>query len=54
MKALPVQLVLPFSPIVTDIAILVVMAAVTCPLGVWMYIRGIEKARKLGTLTRWQ
>ena len=53
-KALPLQHVLPFSPIVTDIAALAVITVLTCPLGVWMYVRGIEKARKEGTLTRWQ
>ena len=53
-KVLPLQHLLPLSPIATDIAALVLMVALTFPLGAWMYVRGIEKARKEGTLTRWQ
>ena len=53
-KALPLQHLLPLSPIATDILALVLMVALTFPLGAWMYVRGIEKARKEGTLTRWQ
>ena len=53
-KALPLQHLLPLSPITTDIVALAAMVALTLPLGAWMYVRGIEKARKDGTLTRWQ
>ena len=53
-KVLPLQHLLPFSPIATDLMALVIMVAFTFPLGTWMYVRGIEKARKEGTLTRWQ
>lgn len=53
-KVLPLQLRLPFAPITTDTVALVAMTLVTLPLGSWMYVRGIEKARRKGTLTRWQ
>jgi ABC-2 type transport system permease protein len=51
---LPLQHLLPLSPIGVDILALVVMTVVSFPLGWWMYVRGIQKARKEGTLTRWQ
>ena len=53
-KVLPMQRLLPLSPITTDILALVLTVAITFPLGAWMYVRGIEKARREGTLTRWQ
>ncbi len=53
-KALPLQHWLPFAPITTDIVALTAMTVVVLPLGVWMYVSGIEKARRKGTLTRWQ
>jgi ABC-2 type transport system permease protein len=37
-----------------DALALVVMTVVALPLGWGMYVRGIEKARREGTLTRWQ
>jgi len=52
---LPLQLALPsINPITLDIMVLVLMSAVFLPLGWFMYIKGIEKARREGTLTRWQ
>lgn len=54
LKALPLQHVLSLSPIATDILVLAGMSVVSLPLGAWMYVRGIERARKEGTLTRWQ
>ena len=53
-RVLPLQHALPLSPIATDVAVLAVMSLVTLPLGVLMYVKGIEKARREGTLTRWQ
>ena len=53
-KALPLQHWLPFAPITTDIVALAAMTVIVLPLGVWMYVSGIEKARRKGTLTRWQ
>ena len=53
-KALPLQHWLPFAPITTDIVALTAMTLVVLPLGVLMYVGGIEKARRKGTLTRWQ
>lgn len=52
--ALPLQYVLPLSPIAVDAVVLVGMSALTLPLGWFMYVRGIERARREGTLTRWQ
>ena len=52
---LPLQLAVQgISPIALDIAVLSLMSAVFLPLGWFMYIKGIEKARREGTLTRWQ
>lgn len=52
---LPLQQALPgFSPVMVDAAALVVMSAVLLPLGFFLYARGIERARRDGTLTRWQ
>jgi ABC-2 type transport system permease protein len=52
---LPLQLALQgISPIALDIIVLIIMSVVFLPLGWFMYVKGIEKARKDGTLTRWQ
>ncbi|MCL2879698.1 MAG: hypothetical protein FWF29_05580 [Treponema sp.] len=52
---LPLQLALPhINPITLDIMTLIVMSAIFLPLGLFMYKKGIEKARREGTLTRWQ
>lgn len=51
---LPIQRVLPWSPITIDAVALSVMSLVLVPLGFHLYGRGIEKARREGTLTRWQ
>lgn len=52
--ALPLQHLVPLSPIALDTVVLVVMAGLTLPLGWAMYVLGIERARREGTLTRWQ
>ncbi len=51
---LPLQYVLNLSPISVDILMLSIMSAVFFPLGFYLYYLGIEKARREGTLTRWQ
>ena len=52
---LPLQLALPrIAPVTLDIGVLVAMSMVFLPLGLFMYVKGIEKARREGTLTRWQ
>jgi ABC-2 type transport system permease protein len=51
---LPLQHALALSPVAVDALALVVMTVVALPLGWGMYVRGIEKARREGTLTRWQ
>ena len=52
---LPLQIAMQnISPISLDIIVLVIMSLVSLPLGWFMYVKGIEKARKDGTLTRWQ
>lgn len=53
-QVLPLQKVINLPPITLDITVLIVMSVITVPLGWWMYIKGIERARKEGTLTRWQ
>ncbi|MCL2322535.1 MAG: hypothetical protein FWC47_10605, partial [Oscillospiraceae bacterium] len=54
-SVLPLQLVMKgINPIALDIIVLVIMSAVFLPLGWFMYVKGIERARKDGTLTRWQ
>jgi ABC-2 type transport system permease protein len=42
-----------WSAITTDLLALLVMTAVFLPLGWWLFPLGIEKARRNGTLTRW-
>jgi len=52
---LPIQHALPgLSPIAVDGLVLLLLAAVLLPLGFLAYGRGIELARRNGTLTRWQ
>jgi ABC-2 type transport system permease protein len=51
---LPIQRVIPWPPLTVDGAILGVMTVILVPLGFFLYGRGIEKARREGTLTRWQ
>ena len=52
---LPLQLAIKaISPISLDILALLSMSIVFLSLGWFMYIKGIEKARREGTLTRWQ
>jgi ABC-2 type transport system permease protein len=42
------------SPIQADAAALAASILLFIPLGLWLYRAGIEKARRNGTLTRWQ
>ncbi len=51
---LPVQKVWHVSPIFSDLVILFAMSAIFLFLGFYLYALGIEKARRNGTLTRWQ
>ena len=52
---LPIQYALPWlSPLAVDGLALLALAVVLLPLGVLAYGRGIERARRQGTLTRWQ
>jgi ABC-2 type transport system permease protein len=52
---LPIQHALPgWSPLLVDGAGLVLLSVVLLPLGFYLYGRGIERARRDGTLTRWQ
>lgn len=52
---LPIQQALPgLSPLMVDGLALLVLSVVLLPLGFVMYGRGIERARREGTLTRWQ
>jgi ABC-2 type transport system permease protein len=51
---LPVQRWIPWPPLAVDAAAVGLMTAVLLPLGFLLYGRGIEKARRDGTLTRWQ
>lgn len=51
---LPIQQVLGWPPLTTDFAVLALMSLTLVPLGLFLYGRGIEKARREGTLTRWQ
>jgi len=52
---LPLQLALRgIRPVALDVLALAAMSAVFMPLGWFLYVKGIEKARRDGTLTRWQ
>lgn len=54
LAVLPIQRVLPWPPLVVDGAALGLMTLILLPLGFMAYGRGIEKARREGSLTRWQ
>ena len=52
---LPIQQALPdLAPLLVDGLALGLLAVVLLPLGFRLYGQGIERARRLGTLTRWQ
>jgi len=52
---LPLQLALRgINPITLDIWVLTLMTVMFMPIGWFMYVKGIERARRDGTLTRWQ
>jgi len=52
---LPLQLALPgVAPVTLDVLVLVAMCLVFMPLGLFLYVKGIKRARRDGTLTRWQ
>ncbi|HET8625819.1 MAG TPA: ABC transporter permease [Thermomicrobiales bacterium] len=52
---LPLQQALPgLSPVAVDGLALLALSALLLPLGFFLYGRGIERARRDGTLTRWQ
>jgi len=52
---LPIQQVFPgISPVLIDGGTLLLFTVLLLPLGVLAYGRGIERARRNGTLTRWQ
>lgn len=51
---LPVQGIVGLSPLTVDALALGLLTAILLPLGLHLYGRGIEKARREGTLTRWQ
>lgn len=52
---LPIQQILPnISPVLVDGGALLLLTMLVLPLGVLAYGRGIEHARRNGTLTRWQ
>jgi hypothetical protein len=42
-----------WGAVTTDFVVLVGMLAIFFPLGWWLFPLGIEKARRNGTLTRW-
>jgi len=55
LPVLPIQHVLSrWSPIAIDAAALGLLTLTLLPAGFWLYGRGIERARRAGTLTRWQ
>jgi len=52
---LPLQLAIQgISPVTLDVLVLALMSAVFMPIGWLLYVKGIERARRDGTLTRWQ
>lgn len=53
-RVLPLQQAIDIPPVTLDFLVLILMTVVTVPLGYWMYVAGIKKARREGTLTRWQ
>ncbi len=52
--ALPLQKIFDISPIKLDIIVLLLMSVVFIYLGFFLYVLGVERARRNGTLTRWQ
>jgi ABC-2 type transport system permease protein len=42
------------SPVMSDVVALALFSVVLMPLGYFLYVHGVEKARRNGTLTRWQ
>lgn len=55
LPVLPIQHALPgWPPIAIDAAALGLLTALLLPAGFWLYGRGIERARRMGSLTRWQ
>jgi len=51
---LPIQQLVPLSPLQVDGLALGLMSVLLLPAGFFLYARGIELARRNGTLTRWQ
>jgi ABC-2 type transport system permease protein len=51
---LPLQKVWHLSPISIDMIMLSAMSVLFIYLGFFLYVKGVEKARRNGTLTRWQ
>ncbi len=51
---LPLQHLLNLSPLAVDTFALAVLTAILFPSGFYLYYLGIQKARREGTLTRWQ
>ena len=51
---LPLQHLLNLSPLAVDTFALAVLTAIFFPSGFYLYYLGIQKARREGTLTRWQ
>jgi ABC-2 type transport system permease protein len=52
---LPIQFAIPgLAPQAVDAIMLAFLGIVFLPLGFYLYGRGIERARREGTLTRWQ
>src|SRR5262249_42784652 len=55
LPVLPIQHVLsPWTLIAIDAAARGLLPLTLLPAGFWLYGRGIERARRAGTLTRWQ
>jgi len=50
---LPIQQALPFNPLVTNAAALVLYLSLVLPLGWYMFKKGISEAKKDGRLSRW-
>ncbi len=51
---LPLQKVWHISPVLSDVIVLACMSVLFIFLGFYLYAVGVEKARRNGTLTRWQ
>ena len=50
---IPTQALLPFSPLVTDIMMLILFIVILLPLGLWVFKLGLNKAKVDGGLSRW-